>query len=181
MAAVWVIAASYCATTTTHAPTVQSFTTFTAASGEVIELDLHGQIVKRWPNVSVHDAASHDSAHSAAPHEGDHTGGLMFLMCVCLVIGWCWRKIEHFVGNCDMCGHSIPSVIPFTVLLLFSGMAIGALNRVIGRSDYGGLGYSIDYWREKDPHYLMYLFLPPLIFSSARELRTASFVISFRI
>jgi NhaP-type Na+/H+ or K+/H+ antiporter/CRP-like cAMP-binding protein len=134
---------------------------FTAISGEEIYLDLETRQVQNWPNASY--AAHH------AEHEGDHTGGLMFLMCVCLVVGWIWRKLEHFVGNCDLCGHSIPSVVPFTVLLLFSGMAIGALNTVIERSDFGGLGYSIDYWREKDPHYLMYLFLPPLIFSSAHH------------
>ena len=154
----WLVTAS-----SAPAPTALGGTTwvhFTATSGEEIYLDLETRQVQNWPNAS---------AHGTTHEEGDHTGGLMFLMCLCLVVGWIWRKLEHFVGNCDLCGHSIPSVVPFTVLLLFSGMAIGGLNTVIGRSDFGGLGYSIDYWREKDPHYLMYLFLPPLIFSSAHH------------
>ena len=60
-------------------------------------------------------------------------------------------------------------VLPFTVLVLFSGMAIGCIEHYLPAGSLGTLGYSIDVWQAIDPHMIMYLFLPPLIFASAHH------------
>ena len=89
----------------------------------------------------------------------------------------CWycthlhRRTVHINRKLCPCGAYL---LPYTVLLLFSGMVIGWVHRFwlcpAGILDsFGGLGHSINKWRTINPHYVLYLFLPPLIFASAHH------------
>ena len=106
---------------------------------------------------------------TTSAHGGDPTNGLMYLACVSLVFGWIFRKAEHFGSNLACCGHSVPSVVPFTVLVLFSGMGMGMVEHYGAEGLLGTLGYSMDVWQGVDPHMILYLFIPPLIFASAHH------------
>lgn len=57
------------------------------------------------------------------------------------------------------------SRIPYTIWLLFFGMALGVLQRAFPES--GVAGRSLELASNMDPHLLLYVFLPPLIFESA--------------
>ena len=130
---------------------------------------------------AVVSGGGHGDDH-AAPAHGDHTDGLFFLFVVSCTLGFLWRKLEtilsHMHFNRKVCKCGSFTLFPYTVLLLFSGMAIGWIHRYwlceandgAGILDaFGGLGHSINKWRTINPHYVLYLFLPPLIFASAHH------------
>ena len=115
--------------------------------------------------------------HGAAPAHNDHTDGLFFLFVVACTLGFLWRKLESILSHAHINRKLCPCgayLLPYTVLLLFSGMAIGWVHRFwLCPTDtldaFGGLGHSINKWRTINPHYVLYLFLPPLIFASAHH------------
>ena len=51
--------------------------------------------------------------------------------------------------------------IPYTLLCLLFGLMLG---EIAFQYDLAGLGNSIDAWINLDPHTILFLFLPPLIF-----------------
>ena len=55
--------------------------------------------------------------------------------------------------------------IPYTVILLLMGMFLGIIhNYQTDKANMGILGASIEIWNDIDPHVLLYIFLPPLIY-----------------
>jgi NhaP-type Na+/H+ or K+/H+ antiporter len=108
-----------------------------------------------------------------AEHEGGHhtnTAPLLFII-LALLIGVATR---HFVKK---------SPFPFTVLLLIIGLILGVMNRLGYFGDVAlgglhlslnGLSESIEFAANMDPHMLLFIFLPILIFeaSFAMDLHT---------
>ena len=54
-------------------------------------------------------------------------------------------------------------LLPYTILLLIFGLALGALADAVSLA---GLSYSIEVWLEIPPETLLFMFIPPLLFSS---------------
>ena len=111
-----------------------------------------------------------DGDDHAAPAHGDHTDGLFFLFVVSCTLGFLWRKLEtilsHMHFNRKVCKCGSFTLFPYTVLLLFSGMAIGWIHRYwlceandgAGILDaFGGLGHSINKWRTINPYKALYM------------------------
>ena len=122
----------------------------------------------------------HKETHNAEiseSHETEHEGGhktdtapLLFII-LAIIIGVATR---HFVKR---------SPFPFTVLLLIIGLALGVINRLGFLGEFHifdfNLGFtaiskSIDFAANMDPHMLLFIFLPILIFeaSYAMDLHT---------
>ena len=62
------------------------------------------------------------------------------------------------------------SALPYTVNLLLFGLALGYLDKKVGTGGLGYLSHSIQSWRNLDPHVVLYMFLPPLIYESASSI-----------
>lgn len=97
-------------------------------------------------------------------HEGGHktdTAPLLFII-MSIIIGVSTR---HFVKK---------SPFPFTVLLLIIGLALGVANRLGYLEMADSISKSIDFAANMDPHMLLFIFLPILIFeaSYAMDLHT---------
>ena len=124
-----------------------------------------------------HSELAEESHNEYADHESEHEGGhhtntapLLFII-LALLIGVATR---HFVKK---------SPFPFTVLLLIIGLILGVLNRLGYFGDIAlgsmhlslnGLSESIEFAANMDPHMLLFIFLPILIFeaSFAMDLHT---------
>lgn len=61
------------------------------------------------------------------------------------------------------------SILPYTVAMFFVGIAISVL---VAHEDtgLGKFGYSARKWRDIEPHLMLYLFLPILIYGDAMSL-----------
>ncbi len=105
------------------------------------------------------DHASHEKEASHDESE-NHSGGMepLFFIIIALLIG---AGTRHFLRK---------SPIPYTVTLLLFGIALGIINR-LGYLDQGTilstLGKSIEWGGHIDPHVILYVFLPTLIFEAA--------------
>jgi NhaP-type Na+/H+ or K+/H+ antiporter len=113
-----------------------------------------------------------EASHGEEGHEEHHTdtAPLLFII-LALIIGVSTR---HFVKK---------SPFPFTVLLLIIGLVLGVINRLgyfgehaLGSFQFSmqGIGDSIEFAANMDPHMLLFIFLPILIFeaSFAMDLHT---------
>lgn len=121
----------------------------------------------------VHTNEGNDECENAHQENKEHessTAPLLFII-FALIIGVATR---HFVKK---------SPFPFTVLLLIFGLILGVLNRLGYFEEYsiaqihfsmGGLSEAIDFAANIDPHMLLFIFLPILIFeaSFAMDLHT---------
>ncbi len=113
-----------------------------------------------------HDKTTHSESVSHDNVESEHhkdTSPLFFII-IAVIIGAATRFSFQ------------KSVIPFTVILLLIGLGIGVLGRInyldiyeIGswKLDFSFLDKSIDWAANIDPHLLLYVFLPILIFEAA--------------
>ncbi len=116
-----------------------------------------------------HDAATADDSHAEA-HGAEHGGGhesntdALFFIILGLLIG---TLVRHFLKR---------TPLPFTVLLLLIGLGLGILNRLgflslwdLGFTewDVSFLSSSLDWAANIDPHMLLFVFLPILIFEAA--------------
>lgn len=92
-------------------------------------------------------------AHAAADH-GAHIHSYMVLLFLffALFFGLLSR---HLLSN-------VP--IPYTGLLLLWGLCFGYLDK---HGDLDHLGDSLKYWRGMDPHLMLHIFIPALLFGSA--------------
>ena len=107
--------------------------------------------------------SEHDEAHGEEGHEGDHHGpdtAPLFFIMIAIVIGAATR---HFL-------KALP--FPFTVLLLIIGIILGVLTRVgafehWGSIDVSFIANSLTWAAHMDPHLLLFVFLPILIFEAA--------------
>jgi NhaP-type Na+/H+ or K+/H+ antiporter len=111
-----------------------------------------------------HGDASHDDAHGDASHDssshghgGEHANHAapLILLVVALFFGVLAKTLLA------------KSKIPYTVLLLLAGVAVGWGVDYEGADDKKPLHRSVRAWDRVNPHLLMYLFLPVLIFESA--------------
>ncbi len=130
--------------------------------GEKSENDLHQQ--------AEHAATAGEEqelSHEAEGHEGGEHGADMsplFFIIIALLLG---AAVRHLLRQ---------TPIPFTVWLLLIGLALGAMVRLgwfsishIGSAevDFGILSRAISWAGNIDPHIIMYVFLPTLIFEAA--------------
>lgn len=107
----------------------------------------------------------HDESESHA-EEGEHEGGMepLFFVIMALFIG---TGTRHLLQK---------SPLPYTVTLLIIGLGLGAVTR-LGFLESVGLGHwhvdfnffirSVDWAGDIDPHLILYVFLPTLIFEAA--------------
>jgi NhaP-type Na+/H+ or K+/H+ antiporter len=100
-----------------------------------------------------------ESGHAVAPREDLGYETLYFLF-LSLVLGAAAR------------GAVRGSRLPYTVALLFLGLALGFLHAYV---DLGVLGNSLDVWVEIGPHTMLSCFLPALVFESAFSLEWHTF------
>jgi NhaP-type Na+/H+ or K+/H+ antiporter len=112
---------------------------------------------------TLHSAVT-DSEHTATSHNGDEGheegshGGMepLFFIIIALAIGAATR---HFF-------RKIP--LPFTVLLLLFGIILGLLNRFELFDGWGEtIKLSLEWAGHIDPHAILFIFLPILIFEAA--------------
>jgi NhaP-type Na+/H+ or K+/H+ antiporter len=61
-------------------------------------------------------------------------------------------------------------VLPYTVCVFFSGIAISAIVGQIPEDQQDTFTHSARTWQEIDPHLMLYLFLPILIYGDAISL-----------
>eukprot|EP00746_Dinoflagellata_sp_MGD_P084609 gnl/MRDRNA2_/MRDRNA2_33566_c0_seq1.p1 gnl/MRDRNA2_/MRDRNA2_33566_c0~~gnl/MRDRNA2_/MRDRNA2_33566_c0_seq1.p1 ORF type:complete len:632 (-),score=76.78 gnl/MRDRNA2_/MRDRNA2_33566_c0_seq1:723-2618(-) len=107
--------------------------------------------------VSEHPHEARDEgAHGHHVHEHQ---GLLFLL-VALVIG----ALTNWIID-----HYAPS-IPFTVVLLVEGFVLGIL-QVVTKEGIPELSSSINMWYEIDPHLMLFVFLPALLFADCMTIQ----------
>ncbi|OFX18122.1 MAG: hypothetical protein A2033_03625 [Bacteroidetes bacterium GWA2_31_9] len=130
------------------------FSTFVFAninSSEVKELSTDSAIVKVDSNV-------HNSEVESSQDEEHEKGGMepLFFIIIALTLGAATR---HFLKK---------SPIPYTVLLLLIGLIIGIVSRLGAFSYYAlTLDEAIKWAGHIDPHVILFVFLPTLIFEAA--------------
>lgn len=99
-------------------------------------------------------ATQHDVEHSEGEHHSDMSP--LFFVIIALLIGAATR---HFF-------RKIP--LPFTVLLLIFGIGLGLLNRFELFAGWGEtISQSLNWAGHIDPHAILFIFLPILIFEAA--------------
>lgn len=106
---------------------------------------------------------NHGESHNAESAEGEHGGDShedallpLFFIIIALLIGAATR---HFF-------RKIP--LPFTVLLLIIGIGLGLLNRFGLYEGWGeAFGKSLTWAGHMNPHAILFIFLPILIFEAA--------------
>ncbi len=126
------------------------------------EVEQHTQTHEQMDeHASSHEeVAKHEEHQSHGEHE-TNTAPILFII-LAIIIGVATR---HFVKR---------SPFPFTVLLLIFGLALGVANR-LGYLDFASsISDSIEFAANMDPHMLLFIFLPILIFeaSYAMDLHT---------
>jgi NhaP-type Na+/H+ or K+/H+ antiporter len=138
------------------------------AEGYAAMLEQHDEAI----GASHDEFSENDGAHTEE-HEGGHktdTAPLLFII-LAIIIGVSTR---HFVKR---------SPFPFTVLLLIIGLVLGVINRFgfLGEVHFldftiafTAISESINFAANMDPHMLLFIFLPILIFeaSYAMDLHT---------
>ncbi|KAA0167706.1 hypothetical protein FNF27_07268 [Cafeteria roenbergensis] len=90
--------------------------------------------------------------HGGGAFAKDSTGGGLFLV-LCLAIGLLTRNVL---------APNMP--FPYTVILLIIGLGLGALSNVADGSQFQD---AVNTWANIDPHTILVVFLPTLIFESA--------------
>lgn len=99
-----------------------------------------------------------ESAHAESESKGSHGGGQgpLFFIIISLLIG---SVVRHFF-------RKVP--IPFTVLLLIIGFLLGLVNRLGAFEGWGATFSNSLLWASHiDPHAILFIFLPILIFEAA--------------
>ena len=151
---------------------------------ELLSTEAHG-------SSSTTEAAAPNATHgAAAEHEGggshgsqhatshDPTGGILFALVVSIAIGLIFQ-----ITTTQMKSGGCPSFLPYTVLLLFAGIGVGLVSNLDAVTEHvSGLTleekkrstwwtlHSINVWANADPHFLLFLFLPALIYASASNI-----------
>jgi len=100
--------------------------------------------------------AGDEETHNGSHHEVHPHFALTFLI-VALSLGALCHQFKSKL------------VFPYTVLLLLLGMGLGAIHSLTGEK-LGSLSDSISMWTKIDPHLLLFVFLPALLFGDAINL-----------
>lgn len=124
----------------------------------------HGNSIHQQEEVIVDKVTDPKELHEDSDHSEGHktnTAPILFII-LAMFIGVATR---HFVKK---------SPFPFTVLLLIIGIALGVANRLGYLDMVEGISESIKFAANMDPHMLLFIFLPILIFeaSYAMDLHT---------
>lgn len=114
------------------------------------------------PPVTATESHSFKAEHSTG--ENEHEGGMepLFFVIIALIIGAATR---HFLKK---------SPIPYTVMLFILGLLMGIANR-LGYFGSESVSISIDWAGHIDPHIILFVFLPTLIFEGAFALDVHTF------
>ena len=107
---------------------------------------------------AVDGAHAEDVAHASGTHDVGYYA--LYFLFLSLVLGALAR------------GATRHSRLPYTVALLFVGLALGFLHSYV---DLGALGDSLDIWVDIGPHTMLAVFLPALVFESAFSLEWHTF------
>ena len=83
----------------------------------------------------------------------DESGGILFFMAA-LFIGIILRRLKHLIP------------LPYTFLVFLCGVVAGV---IVHEGSAGRFEASVAGWTDLHPEILFFIFLPPLIFSSAFE------------
>jgi NhaP-type Na+/H+ or K+/H+ antiporter/CRP-like cAMP-binding protein len=127
--------------------------------------------------VLIHQAGENIDPN-AQHEEGSHSGNMspLFFLIIALIIGAATR---HFLKK---------SILPYTVWLLLIGLGLGILTRLgyFGTWNFGFFRFDVSFLNESvnwagniDPHLILYIFLPTLIFEAAFALDVHTFKKSF--
>ena len=108
--------------------------------------------------MAVDAAHAEDVAHASGNHDVGYYA--LYFLFLSLVLGALAR------------GATRHSRLPYTVALLFVGLALGFLHSYV---DLGALGDSLDIWVDIGPHTMLAVFLPALVFESAFSLEWHTF------
>ncbi|KAH8068698.1 potassium:proton antiporter [Aureococcus anophagefferens] len=121
--------------------------------------DDDGSVASDSSHDDSHDDGHGDDGHDSSSHAhgGEHANHAapLILLVVALFFGVLAKTLLA------------KSKIPYTVLLLLAGVAVGWGVDYEGADDKKPLHRSVRAWDRVNPHLLMYLFLPVLIFESA--------------
>jgi len=119
------------------------------------------------PGITAAEQTTDETAHHIEEdHDGGHTENMypLLFIIIALIIG---AGTRHWLRK---------SPLPYTVTLLVIGLALGAMNRLgwfglinIGNFslNIGFLGSALDWAGHIDPHIILFVFLPTLIFEAA--------------
>ncbi len=133
------------------------FLLITGFNGIAYSQDSHPENHNNHTTVVENNHNGQDAGH-ATEHEGGHDDALLplFFIIVSLLIG---AAVRHFF-------RKIP--LPFTVLLLIIGIGLGLLNRFGLYEGWGEtFGESLRWAGHINPHAMLFIFLPILIFEAA--------------
>ncbi len=142
-------------------PLVNSFAndTIVLHEKEVEKVDHENYVEKaiQSDHNAKHEDATRDEHVEKEHSEESHGGGMepLFFVVIALVIGAATR---HFFNK---------SFLPYTVLLLIFGLGLGFLSRVGIVEGFHTLDVSLKWAGEIDPHLILFVFLPTLIFEAA--------------
>lgn len=113
------------------------------------------------PDKEIVEHPESDANHEAADEESHSEGhgsnmAPLFFVIIALIIGAATR---HFLRK---------TPLPYTVLLLLIGLGLGAIDRFGLLEGFGGLlSDSIKWGGQIDPHVILFVFLPTLVFEAA--------------
>ncbi len=138
----------------------------TLSSLNPVDQPEHHLTEQETPPSHTQAAPEHDSAMHEEDHSGSHGADMapLFFIIIALLMG---AAVRHFLRK---------SPLPFTVWLLIIGLILGAMLRlgwfgitdIAGiRVDMGLLNRAFSWAGNIDPHIIMYVFLPTLIFEAA--------------
>lgn len=101
-----------------------------------------------------HDTDTHvDDSHGHDDHDGGHHNPVIEVVCLIFIA----LLLGQLVKQC-----SARVSLPYTTLITIIGLIVGMFH-----TSFGQLDIPIQAWCDMDPHLIMFLFLPPLIFESA--------------
>jgi len=124
----------------------------------------HDESKEKDKTEAVEEHSSEHSEHSEAEHSegehggGEHEGGMepLFFIVIALIIG---AGTRHFLRK---------SPLPFTAMLLIIGLGLGfGVKYGLFEGGLSTLHIAIDWAGNIDPHIILFVFLPTLIFEAA--------------
>lgn len=128
-----------------------------------------------------HAAGGHTAAHASGhtPKPYDPTGGILFAAVISVAFGLAFQMIGLQIKSAGL-----TNLLPYTVCLLFAGIGIGLFSTSsfvneryealesdeAKRESIWWWFHTTSAWADSDPHFLLFLFLPALIYASASNI-----------
>ncbi|MGE0089534.1 MAG: cation:proton antiporter [Bacteroidales bacterium] len=154
------------------------FYLFVFFSMQFIPVSLYGQEQIHTTDTAITHHTVENTEHTTQHQEGGHTSNLnpLFFLIIALIIGAATRHLFK------------KAPIPYTVLLLIIGLGLGLMARLglLGQWNLGLLKIDVSFMSDSirwagniDPHMVLFVFLPILIFDAAFALDVHTFKKSF--